>query len=196
MRFFKLIRNKKGFTLPEVLIAAAVMGVIALGLTSLTKQQAETTVKSKVNAELTQLKNEIFSILSNPNNCNANFYNKLAGATIPGITAINYCSTATSCTGAGTPLPKFPAQSASWLQTVTKISDRVRITAISITVTPAITTSAVLSNAQMSVTVENKNRLGVATPKADVLLFNVPVVLGSAGLVTGCPKSWNTTNVY
>lgn len=196
MRIGIFYKNNKGFTLPEVLIAALIMGGIAVGLAFLMKQQTQQTVKSKTDADIIQLRSEILSTLTSPNGCNANFYGFGPGPTA--VLNFKVCGVAAvgSCRPGGT--NKIPVVTTSWSPTTTKISDRVRITALSITVqsaTPAGAIPAVLTTGTLTATVESRGSIATGAPsKTENLIFQVPVVFNGA-TVTGCPKSWNTTLV-
>ena len=90
INILKYIRNNKGFTLVEVMIAAAAMGGLAVVLVQMAKTQSQQSAKSKISLDLAQMKSEIQTYFSNPAHCNANFYRKSQGALT--ITQIKKCS--------------------------------------------------------------------------------------------------------
>ena len=65
--------NKHGFSLAEIMVAVGLLGGIALVVMKLTNQSAKTTTKFGLDTDITQILNEINSILSNPKNCTATF---------------------------------------------------------------------------------------------------------------------------
>jgi prepilin-type N-terminal cleavage/methylation domain-containing protein len=184
--------NNKGFTLPEVLIAAAIMGGIALVSTQLMQDQANQVIKSKLTSDLAQFRTEVQTLLQNPSHCQANFYNRTAGTSNP--TSITTCSitTAGACRGSGAANSKFPVHTASWLQTNTRISERLRVSALSLTI-PSVTGVAI-GNADLTITVQSRPNMTAAV-KTETVFISVPVII-SGSTVIGCPRSFNSTIAY
>lgn len=73
-----MLNKNTGFTLVELMIAAAALGGLAIVGMNLTKQMTKSTVKMKYDSETTFITNEIIQILSNPDKCIATFKNKSA----------------------------------------------------------------------------------------------------------------------
>jgi prepilin-type N-terminal cleavage/methylation domain-containing protein len=196
MNFLKincLKKNQKGFTLVEVLIAAGILGGVALVMLQLTKDQSTQSAKNKFNVDLAQFKTEVQTILQSPAHCQANFYNKTSGTSNP--TSIYSCNTTTA--GAcrpGVPVSKFPVYTTDWNPTSTKISDRIRISGISMTISPAVTGTA-LSSATVVVSLQTRPNLSQTVSTNESVSISVPVVM-TASTVIGCPKSFNSTLTY
>ncbi len=77
--------NNSGFGLVEVMVAAGILGALAVVLMNLNKQSATTLVKSKVDQESLLVVNEMVSILSDPVNCMASLGGRNAESTAPGV---------------------------------------------------------------------------------------------------------------
>jgi len=88
-----LIRNSKGVSLPELMIATAIMGTLAVGFMKLTKSGVEGNKRVEVGTQLNEEKNEILGTLSSREACqytfayNTNFSDLIAGGSrnIPNI---------------------------------------------------------------------------------------------------------------
>jgi prepilin-type N-terminal cleavage/methylation domain-containing protein len=202
LKFLKYLNNRKGFSMVEVMIGSGILGVVALGLTSLTKQTAEQAVKAKVNADITQLKAEILTTLNKPSNCNANFYGTPVNGVSQNRASILKCNGALTCltVSAAASTSRFLVHTTSWNPAQTTVSDRIRIIGITRSVSAVPVPAAgqkVITSANLAVTVERFLKIGStgAAARTEVLNFNVPVVTDPTMLVIGCPLSWNTTNV-
>ena len=68
-----MFKNNKGFSLVQVMVAAGMMGGIALGVMQLSKQMQTTTVKGETSIEENQLINHISTILLDANSCMETF---------------------------------------------------------------------------------------------------------------------------
>lgn len=183
--------GERGFTLPEVLIASAMLGGIALVMTQLMKDQATQTVKTKLTSDLAQFRTEVQTLLQNPSHCQANFFNK-TGTSAP--TSITLCNTTTAgaCRTTGSPTSRFPVHTADWVPANTRISDRLRVSALSLTV-PTVTGVAI-GNADLTVTVQSKPNLNTVV-KSETVFVSVPVIMNGATVI-GCPRSFNSTIPY
>lgn len=67
----KLLNNSRGFSLAEIMIAAAIMGVLSLVLMNITKTSTKTATKLSYSTEITTATTEINGILSRPSTCMA-----------------------------------------------------------------------------------------------------------------------------
>lgn len=220
MRLFnQVFKNQKGFTLPEVLIAAGIMGGIAVALTFLMKQQADQSNRSNQDSALALAKSEILAMMANPANCNANLKSVAVSATKTPVTSLKTCAVASGnerCANALAPtdvIEKYPAtdQAASWEGTGI-LDKRLKITKIERTVAPVSIPSCPnppcfgLTTANLHITFTRRNVVqnfaGVTEEKFQPIQpeFVVPavVVVSSAAstVVAGCPKSWNSTELY
>ncbi len=209
--FLKSLKNNKGFTLVEIMVAAGILGGLAIVMFQISKDQAGTMLKSKVNTDVGQFKSEVIQLFGVPTNCNANVATLNVGTNTP-ITAINVCAIRASAgcmaATAGSRAVRFPVYTPAtgtevWPQTSTRISDRVRVKSISAVLTGA--TGVALSTAKFTITLETKPALPrttnagtsaqVVVLKDEIVEVNVPVVM-SGSTVLGCPKSWNSTVPY
>lgn len=82
--------NSKGFSLVEVLVAAGMVGVIGLGVMSLTKQSSESAKSLEVNTEMVTVLNEMRAILSDPTNCKKTFDGKNAASSATPVDSLIY----------------------------------------------------------------------------------------------------------
>lgn len=193
---FKMLRTNKGFTLVEVMIAAAILGVISLALMGLMKMQTGSQIDAKNVSDLSAMKNEIQSVLTTPQHCNANFYGKASGTDVP-VTYIYKCnvSNAGACRTASNSSVWLTANSTSW---PTTNPTRIRINNIKMTVNAISTTTAALTTASLTVQYDIKTSGKVGTSpiiKSETTTYSVPVIYNGT-TVTGCPKSWNSTVPY
>lgn len=178
------------------MIAAGILGGLGLVFMQLAKEQSKQTVQSKIDSDFAQAKQDIASILSNPANCNANFFGKLGTANqdVAGIFTCN-AMTPGSCRP-GAPVAKYPERTGTnWAGT--GISDRVRVSTVTVSVLdidPVAPATLALTTASLTVTMETKafNQV-VKAEKA--LTFSTPVVYNGTSVV-GCPKVWNSTVIY
>lgn len=185
------------------MIAAAMMGGLALVMMQIMKSQTNTSVQSGIDADVSQLKSELQAILNNPANCNANFYGKIPPLADVALAQINQCDTfvAGACKpGAPVALTKFtPDASATW--SANSYSKRVRIKSMTLSITntvaPGGAAPLVLTNATIKVTIQKRllNNTIVDLPERP-FEFNTIVVKDNTPVVVGCPKSWNSTVVY
>lgn len=190
-------KNREGFSLPEVMIAVAILGGIALVMMQMTKEQTKQQVQSRIDADLAQAKQEIASLMANPAHCNANFYNK-TGTSSP--VAIYTCSTtnAASCRGGGGVLvSKFPKLTgATWTGGGVSDHHRVRVSNITLTIAdlnPAPPATLVITTASLQVQFQTKNLTTTRFEKP--ITFSTPVVYNGS-IVVGCPKTWNSTVLF
>lgn len=93
--------NSKGFSLVEVMVAAGMIGVIGLGVMTLTKQSSESAKSLEVNAEMVTVLNEMRAILSDPTNCKKSFDGINAANTANAVNNLIYVNKA------GTDVNKF-----------------------------------------------------------------------------------------
>lgn len=216
MNFFRLQNNRKGFTLTEVVIGAGILGIVAVGLIAVTRNQTNASIKAQVDGDMNQAISQINAYLASPASCNANFKG-LAAATDGPLNGISSCtgSGTVNCynAGQGTPavqLPKIaPAQpfalDANWTTAVTKISNRVRIK--NITYTANTVTGVALTVLTLKVYFETRpypDKLDVTNlliPRPVSLLppkvFTTPVVMdGGTSTIKGCPRAFNSTVPY
>lgn len=221
MRLFKQVfKNQKGFTLPEVLIAAGIMGGIAVALTVLMKQQADQSTRSNQDSALALAKSEIIAMLANPANCNANLKSATISATKTPVTSLKTCASSASnprCSTALAPadvIEKYPATAASASWTNTGVLDnRLKVTKIERSIVPVTVSGTCptppcrgLTTANFHITFTRRNLVqnsaGTTSEQFQEIKpeFVVPaiVVVSSAAptVVAGCPKSWNSTELY
>lgn len=190
--------NSRGFTLAEVMVAVAVMGVVTLGIISLTKMQSTQEVKSKVSNDLAQIRSQVAGLLANPAHCNANFYNVTSASV--SVTNIYKCSTtvAGGCRNTGTPASEYPVvvTPTTWGFSNTKISDRIKISALTRKVdhiAPPAGVPVVITTGTLIATFLIK--ISESVIKTETLTFVAPVIYNGT-VVTGCPRSWSSTIVY
>ena len=189
------------------MIAALIVGGIGVALMQLTKQQTQTTVSSRISADIAQAKAEILTMLTSPANCNANFYGASAGNNVP-LTTLYTCNTATTpyCLTSPSRKTKYAVISSGLWQppssTVFSISDRVRISAMErtiVSVTPQAPSIVALTTASIKVTFSSKplQKNPDLTDKivTETMTFST-AVLFNGSTVTGCPRSLNSTIVY
>ncbi|MBT3984121.1 MAG: hypothetical protein HOE90_22390 [Bacteriovoracaceae bacterium] len=69
----KPLRNDEGFSLIQVMIAAALMGALALYMARMQENNMKNTKAAQVLSEINAFHNKVNSILSNNDSCNANF---------------------------------------------------------------------------------------------------------------------------
>jgi hypothetical protein len=179
------------------MVAAGILGGLALVMMQLSKSQNQQSVRSKVYLDLTQLKTEIQTYMTGPAHCNANFYNKTVGANF-NPTAVYSCATTltTNCGSSGgianAKIPVFASGSA-WAAPF----DRVRVTGLVAYInplTPIAPATKIISSASLKVSFQTKDMAGAKT-MAD-FTYNTPVVLSNTGQILGCPKSLNSTVPY
>lgn len=77
-------KNDSGFGLVEIMITAAIIGVLAVVMMNLNKQSTSALVKSKADQEGLLVVNEMVAILSDPANCVASLGGKNASNTAAG----------------------------------------------------------------------------------------------------------------
>ena len=184
-KFSSQFKDNKGFTLMEVVVASALLGVIAIAVISLTKMQSNIQVKSTNDNDLAQLRSEIIALLANPAHCNANF----AGitASTPQPSSISQCPTTTSgsCNTLNAGTPK------TWSSTNTRVS----ITGIQRSFETLTSTTDIVTTGSIRVTFQIKDTNSVI--KTVTQTFTAPVIYnGPTSTVKGCPKSWSSTLVY
>ncbi len=83
------LRNKKGFSLVEVMIVAGLLGGLAMVVMQITKTSTKSTAKFSFDTDIIQITNEINAILSDPVKCLTTIGGKNALSTITGINSIN-----------------------------------------------------------------------------------------------------------
>ncbi len=196
--------NRKGFTLMELMVSVGLLGIVSLGVLQLMRMQSTLQINSQIDGDFAVLNTQIVSVLAAPQNCNANFYGRTTtstyannlGNTAGATQGIYECSSGTGCKP-NTIILKWPAQSASWDQATTKVSDRVRITAVQYMVNS--TSSTALSSLQLKVTMQSKRVKAGGNGQADIKtvdkVYSVPVVVSGTSIL-GCPKASNTTVLY
>lgn len=196
--FYSKFLNEKGFTLVEVIVAVGLLGTLSVGIMEITNQQARLAVKSTVDGDFAQLNTQILSYLTNPAHCNANFY-PLPANTADGLP--HSMSTIKICTGSGifncriigTATTKFNVQNSSWLQSITGISDRIRIESAAYVVNPIQLGATGLGSLELTLTFGLKP---MKTPSVVITKkFYTSVVVNGASIM-GCPRAWNSTIVY
>ena len=180
----------------EVLVAVGILGVLTLAMLQMTKSQSDQSVNAKIATDISQIKVQIQSIITNPPHCNANFFGKTGAIS---ATSVYQCSTYTAgaCRTTGSPQSKIPVNSSSWTGTGSS-SERVRVSSLSLSVVSVAVPSgltSVMSTGMITATFQAK-ALNGRVKTEDPITFNTPVVINSAGTVLGCPKSWNSTEVY
>jgi len=79
------MKNNKGFSLVQVMVAAGLMGGIALGVMQLSKQMQTTTVMGETSIEENQLYNHISTILLDSNSCEETFKGLTFGDSVEAI---------------------------------------------------------------------------------------------------------------
>lgn len=79
------MKNNKGFSLVQVMVAAGLMGGIALGVMQLSKQMQTTTVMGETSLEESQLFNHISTILIDANSCEETFKGLAFGDSVESI---------------------------------------------------------------------------------------------------------------
>lgn len=192
----KSARGNKGFTLVEVMIAALMLGGIAVGVMFLAKQQTDTSLKSQSESDINQFKSEMLSLLSSPNHCNANFANLTTTSPAPtGIKTCNVAGTSNCKDGTGT-ADKIPVYTTDWDKTKTKISMRTRLSSLSrsfVVSQPKAPAVVMLTTGTLTARLEYRDS-SKGTLKTKDVTITVPVITDGTK-VTGCPKSWNSTEV-
>lgn len=97
MRMIDLLLNKRGVSLPGVMIAGALVAAAAVGVTQLMKVNSQGSAGIRERSELSKTMREIQLTLNNADVCNLNFKDKDAGVTIDSI------NTSTELGADGTP---------------------------------------------------------------------------------------------
>ncbi|MBC7430318.1 MAG: hypothetical protein H7336_17015 [Bacteriovorax sp.] len=194
------------------MIAVGLIGGISLVLMQLTKTQSRTTVQAKVDADISQMKTEVQTLLTRANSCNANFANKVPGTTYNPTTLYDCVTTvagtaggcATGELGTLTVKPNLAGNLYITSSPVkTPYSDRFRVTGITVYIDPVVmgTSQRILTNANVTIDTQVKYLInpGEVLPAAKTnpsLKFYTTVIYdGVAGLVIGCPKTWNATTI-
>ena len=196
----RFLKTNRGFTLVEVMISALVMGGLGLVMMEITKQQSTQGVDYQITADVAQMKTEIQTYLTSPAHCNANFWGKGPGASVPAPTAVFRCTSTVSLDchvppGTGASVSQIPKATGSTWTGTGSISNRVRISNLVATVTPLAIPSGVtkvLTIATLAVTFDKKYLKGI---KQETFTYSTPVVW-DGGTVQGCPRTWNSTTPY
>jgi hypothetical protein len=84
-----LKQKANGFTLVEVMIAAAALAALGLVVMNMTKITSKSSLKYQVDSEVNLITNELIAKLSNPATCFAALGGKNAQSTLAGISSIN-----------------------------------------------------------------------------------------------------------
>jgi prepilin-type N-terminal cleavage/methylation domain-containing protein len=193
------LKTNRGFTLAEVMVATAILGLVSVGVVKVISDQSKLNSRSEVGAEMAQVNVKIMNILISPNHCNANFYAK--ALTNNAVTAVYSCgSQSLGCHGANA-VSSIPVVSsgtsetdAFWSQSTTGLTNKIRIKSISYAV-PSVSVTTALSNLVYTVTYQT--RLDPKTPMQTIIKkFTVPVVVTGSTSIAGCPKSFDSTDVY
>lgn len=196
--------NCKGFSLMELMVSVAIMGIVSVGVLQLMRMQSNIQVNSQVDADFAVLNAQIVSTLASPQHCNANFYGRSTqasfansiGNTAGGTQGIYQCTDPNTCKPTGATL-KIPAWTTDWLPGNTKVSDRVRISSVRYQVNS--TTAPSLASLQLEVTMQSRSMKagsdGKVNPKTFTKIYSVPVVVNGSSIL-GCPKASNTTVLY
>ncbi len=69
LKFFTLIKNSRGFSIAEVMVAAGLLGVVSLGVMEITKQTTKTQKKANIDLDLNQMTYDIMSLMRDPASC-------------------------------------------------------------------------------------------------------------------------------
>ena len=202
-----------------MLIAAGIMGGLAVAVMFLMKQQGALSTKSKIDSDLAQVKSEISSLLINPAHCNANFKSLSVPSSNIAKASILTCNMASGnarCSNvvAGTTTAKFvavaetggsPALDTNW-PAGSLINPNLKISYIKVSVAspnlmPAPASQIGLTNATVEVGFSERilkpsgANVVAAAKRLNPLKVNV-IVVANASQVLGCPRSWNTTALY
>jgi hypothetical protein len=187
------------------MVAALILGGIGLGVMQLAKQQGNQTIRSRTDADIAQAKAEILALLTNPAHCNANFTGlspSAAGGDVmtAGVFTLKRCDTTVSanCLSSGQVTKYSLLGTSTWPGSAGGgVTDRVQITRVVRTiplVTPVSPATKAISNATLEITFSAKQLSGIIT--TEKMNFTTAVVFNNSGTIAGCPRSWNTTNVY
>jgi Tfp pilus assembly protein PilV len=185
--FHKVWKNHLGMSLVEVLLAASIVGGGALLVMNLAGENRKVTTQSEADKEISQASGEIFSLLMDPANCNANFFGLTTGT--GSITAISKC-VGGNCRspGSGVKTTVFPV-SASWMSSQNMIGNNVRISSITYRVNRMI---GIRHSTLFLDVVFNKN----TKPSTTMTKRYGALVVVDGTAILGCPKSWNSTIPY
>ncbi len=185
-----VLGKEQGFTLVEILIALGLLGIIGLIASQITLDSSKVLKSAKTVEDVSQVHVEIHSMLANPAHCNANFYNRPTGTqTITSPGGFRRCQSG-NCRTTGTAVVHYPVVTTSWQQNVTKISDTIRLRALSYQVSNSAVGTRLLT-LQLSVTLERKEK-NLSSGKSKVEVFSVPVIVNGSTIV-GCPTKWMST---
>lgn len=72
-KIIMISKNQAGASIAQVVVAAGMMGVMALGIMKLSKQQLEGSARMETSYEIAAIQSEVQAILSHPSNCKKSF---------------------------------------------------------------------------------------------------------------------------
>lgn len=102
VKFWKLLQNQLGFTLPEIMIGGAILAGVGLAGATLFKNQTDSQARIEHDLMLSQFHTSLSKILENDHNCNAtmkvngNKYGSASLGTSDDITGVYLCDTTTT----------------------------------------------------------------------------------------------------
>lgn len=91
------INNPRGFTLLEIMITAGLMGIMALSFNSLTRMMVKSNAKSSMDADVTQMLNELNYLMSNSANCSGPSFKTASVAAGTALIGGAICPTGNTC---------------------------------------------------------------------------------------------------
>lgn len=209
----------------EILIATGIMGIVAVILLQITKDQMKTQAKGEIDNALAQAEQEILSLIVSPAHCNANFAKlptTIAGTPallriIPPLLApsLNKCKVSTVGACRSVPVSpytdydlRFPAYHASWepngwREDNTKISNRVRISKLTYDVQagPVVLPAdgdGTIQTLRLYVTFQYRTVPHPVTNKTvhDVEKSYSALVVVNDTTVAGCPKTSGSPSLF
>lgn len=120
---FGLVKNSRGFTLAEVMVALGISGIVSMGAMSLIEMTNKSYVEMEYQAELTSFQNEVGRILSNNAHCSATLSGLATPSSATNFTNIPNFNRMTS--GGATRIENLSAQVGGFQSVANKYGKRI-----------------------------------------------------------------------
>jgi type II secretory pathway pseudopilin PulG len=189
MKIKNLLKSVSGFSMVEIMVAAALLGGLSLGVVKLMENANKASKTIEVKDDIIQMERLITDVLNSPNNCEATLGEKTIGSNIPVIyQVIN-----------NQPVPKFSVSTAK--------SNSIQITSMKIKNVDANGSDGSTALASLEVTFKKPNgALGGSDIKKEIVLnanlcqkkwiknTDVKLLVNQCtGKIVDGPNKWGTT---